>query len=64
MNAFLQSMREFVLSTVKSTNTVLTPVKVDELVSLVRDGLGRSVPSEDLRDESAFARRVAVTEAP
>ena len=33
MDAFLQSTREFVLTTIKSTNTVLTLVKVDELVS-------------------------------
>lgn len=39
MNAFLQSTREFVLSTVKSTNTLLTPTKVHELVLLVRDAV-------------------------
>lgn len=60
VNAFLQSMREFVLSTVKSTNTVLTPVKVDELVSLVRDGLREDLYLRRFEGyESAFARRVA-----
>lgn len=60
MSAFLQSARGFVLNTIKSTNTVLTPVKVEELVCLVRDAL-----REDLYInrfdvyESAFDRRVA-----
>lgn len=65
MNAFLQSAREFVLSTVKSTNTALTPVKVDELVSLVHGGLHEDLYLRTFEGyESAFARRVASLEAP
>jgi len=60
MNAFLQSAREFVLSTVKSTNTVLTRVKVDELVGLVRGGLREDLYLRRFEGyESSFARRVA-----
>jgi hypothetical protein len=60
MNAFLQSAQEFVLSTVKSTNTLLTPAKVDELVSLVRGGLREDLYLGRFEGyESAFARRVA-----
>ena len=60
MNAFLQSAQEFVLSTVKSTNTVLTPVKVEKLVSLVRAGLREDLYLRRFEGyESAFARRVA-----
>ncbi len=60
MNAFLQSAREFVLNTVKRTNTVLTPLKVDELVSLVRGGLREDLYLRGFEGyESAFARRVA-----
>ena len=60
MNAFLQSAREFVLSTVKSKNTALTSVKVDELVSLVHDGLREDLYLRKFEGyESAFARRVA-----
>ena len=59
-NAFLQSARELVLSAVKSTNTVLTPVKVDELISLVRGGLREGLYLRRFEGyESAFARRVA-----
>jgi hypothetical protein len=59
-NAFLQSAQKFVLNTVKSTNTVLTPLKVDELVSLVRSGLREDLYLSRFEGyESAFARRVA-----
>ncbi len=60
MNSFLQSAREFVLRTVKSTNTVLTPLKVDELVSLVQGGLREDLYLRRFEVyESAFARRIA-----
>ena len=60
MNAFLQSAREFVLRTVKRTNTVLTPLKVNELVSLVHGGLPEDLYLKRFEGyESAFARRVA-----
>ena len=60
MNAFLQSTRDFVLSTVKRTNTALTNVKVDQLVSLVRGGLREDLYLRGFEGyESAFARRVA-----
>ncbi|MFT3718782.1 hypothetical protein [Pseudorhodoferax sp.] len=50
MNEFLQSTRDFVLSTVKSTNTVLTRAKVDELISLVcAAAFAKICTSEDLR---------------
>lgn len=53
-------MQEFVLKTVKSTNTVLTPEKIDELVSLVRGGLHEDLYLSRFEGyESAFARRVA-----
>lgn len=60
MNAFLESARKFVLGTVKSTNTVLTPSKVDELISLMRCGLREDMYLRRFEGyESAFARRVA-----
>lgn len=60
MDAFLQSTREFVLTTVKSTNTVLTPVKVDKLVNLVRSDLREDMYLSRFDGyEAAFARRVA-----
>ena len=60
MNTFLQSAREFVLSTVKRTNTVLTPLKVIELVSLVQGGLREDLYLRRFEGyESAFARRVS-----
>jgi len=60
MNAFLQSAKEFVLSTIKDTNTVLTSVKVDDLISLVRGGLREDLYLSRFEGyESAFARRVA-----
>jgi hypothetical protein len=60
MNAFLQSAREFVLSTVKRTNTVLTPLKINELVSLVQGGLPEDLYLRRFEGyESAFARRVS-----
>ncbi len=60
INAFLQSTREFVLGTIRSTNTVLTLVKVEELVSLVRCGLREDMYLSRFEGyESAFARRVA-----
>ncbi len=60
MNSFLLSTRDFVLSTVKRTNTVLTPLKVDELVSLVQGGLREDLYLRRFEVyESAFARRVA-----
>jgi len=59
MNAFLQSSREFVLSTVKSTNMVLTPAKVDELVSLIRGALREDLYLRRFEGyELAFSRRV------
>ena len=60
MNSFLQTAMEFVLNTVKSTNTVLTPVKVDELLSLVSGGLREDLYLERFEAyQSAFARHVA-----
>jgi hypothetical protein len=60
MNAFLQSVSAFVLSTIKSTNTALTPVKVDEIVRLVRGGLRENLYLERFEGyQSAFARHVA-----
>lgn len=59
MNAFLQFAREFVLGTIKSTNTVLTPAKISELVSLVRGRLREDLYLSRFEGyESAFARRV------
>jgi hypothetical protein len=60
MNEFLQSTREFVFSTVKRTHTVLTPLKVDQLVRLVQGGLHEDLYLRTFEGyESAFARRVA-----
>lgn len=60
INVFLQRVQDFVLSTIKNTNTNLTSSKIDELLGLVQS----SMPS-DLYDkrfdvfESAFARHVS-----
>jgi len=60
MNVFLQSVQEFILRTVTSTHTVLTPAKVGDLVSLVRGGLREDLYLRRFEGyESAFARRIA-----
>lgn len=60
LSAYLLTTSDFVLSTIKSTNTALTPVKVDELVRLVRSCLREDLYLKKFEVyESAFARHVA-----
>lgn len=60
LNAYLLSTSDFVLSTIKKTNTALTPVKVDEIVRLVRGSLREDLYLERFEGyQSAFARHVA-----
>lgn len=60
LSAYLLTTSDFVLSTIKSTNTALTPVKVDEIVRLVRSSLRDDLYLKRFEVyESAFDSHVA-----